>query len=225
MKIQDIISKIEKLENELTKAMDERKEQNVRIYTDTEKDAKAYFDDVEKKEHKIKERVSTLEAKKKEVSASINSLKPQLVSATASGNEAEFKNIQKQLAEMKANELAIAEQINMLETAEINGEESLYKAVSENHDKLLDDSGALSELWDKINNFSDKQKDFWESIEQKTKSFIGPLCLTVNPGKESKTAQQVENHYNKKGDVINSNETERIPDARNIETFRRGSYE
>lgn len=225
MKIQDIISQIKKLENELTKAMAERKEQNIQIYNATENAAKAYFDDVEEKKSKVGDRISELEVKKQEVSANIKNLQPQLVYVTAHGKKADIDDIQKRLTEMKAAELAIAEQIEMLETAEINGETSLYDTVNEHHNRLLSDSDDLSAIWDEINGFSDKQKEFWESVERKTSSFIGPLNLAVRHGKESKTAQKVENHYNKNSDVTNSNEIERNPGVRNIETVRRGSYE
>lgn len=225
MKIQNIISQIKELENKLKKAMDEREEQNIQMYNITENEAKVYFDNVKKKEQKIRERINELEIKKEEVSASIKSVQPLLVSATALGKEAEIDNIQKRLAEMRTNELAIDEQISMLETAEINGEQSLYEAVSENHDKLIDDSSGFSALWAEINSLAYEQEAFWKSIERITSSYVGPMNIPITHGKQSTAAEKVENHYNKNGDVINSNEIERSPDARNIETFRRDSYE
>ena len=121
-----------------------RNEQQV-LKADAEAAVMAYLNDVAVREARLHERIVTLSEQSKRVNMEIEQMKPALVNASVTGDDAGVMAVQEKIAQKEATLASIAAQIEMLNGAEIPGSKELYEtAIAKNAENETFATGQFS---------------------------------------------------------------------------------
>lgn len=150
------------------KAFDGLKEHNRGLARELQAACDAYFADVERRQTRIRQRIADLGQQHEDIERKIRAMQPALVDATVSGNAEAFKGVQKALADLEAAKAAIGTQLELLTSAVIPGDETLFAACEEKQAALSADNELLREAESLIHDLAKEQHSLWGKLEEST---------------------------------------------------------
>lgn len=148
----------------ITEAIKLVKQHHSKAVQEAQAACKAYFDEVEQREAKVKQRVADLTKQENDIKAKIAAMQPGLVDATVSGDTDAFDRMQDALADLEARRTAVAAQIQMLSEAAIPGNPDLYRAAIAKIEAMSKNNEQCENEIVAIRGFADRQSESWERI-------------------------------------------------------------
>ena len=209
-RIENLFSKIDKLTQELKSYIETLEKSNEDLCCEVDKASKAYFADIEIRKNNINNQIKALEMQKDETFASIKSIRPLLMEATASGNEEKIKELQSKLTELKANEAALDAQIEIFYTTPIPGNNELFEIAKGLNDTLEANSQSYHGICKKTSALAKEQAKIWQEIQKKTETtWYSPLVgfREKNDGKHSREFEQAAEYHCGKGKCVERPQT------------------
>ena len=134
--MEKILSNITKANEELDAFLTKIKEDNLKLLEAVISASNAYSADIKMREKKIKQQIEDLEERKQTISNTLENMRPHFVNATTAGDTDKIEELQKHMADLKAEEAAINTQIEFLYTTPITGNQELFDAATELNNKL-----------------------------------------------------------------------------------------
>lgn len=204
-KIENLFSKIDALTQELKSYIEALEKSNKDLCCDVDNASKAYFADIEIRKNNINNKIKALEIQKDETFASIESIRPLLMEATASGDAERIKELQSKLTELKAHEAALDAQIEFLYSTQIPGNNELYEIAKGLNDTLEADSQSYHGICKKTSALAKEQVGIWGKIQEKTETtWYSPVYgfREKNVGKHSREFEAVAEYHCGKGKCV-----------------------
>lgn len=126
----------------------------------------SYFKNVEQRENTVRLRIESLKSDLSDIAARIEAMNPVLVNATLTGNTDELNRVQSHLADLEGQRAAVNTQIQMLSTARVVGDKSLYDAAVQASADLKEAITELELLKDRICDFSSNEIELWNDLRK-----------------------------------------------------------
>lgn len=188
--MEKILSKITEANEELSTFLKKLKEENLKLLENTEKASNAYSADIIIRKKKIEEQIAGLKERKREISDTLEDIKLLFMNATTEGDTEGIQKLQKQMADLKAEETNVDAQIEFLYTTPITGNQELFDIASELNDKLRKNSDDFRIVYKSLI----KIAEYWQNVWAK---LYDEFLWTNNPGAfSSEYAKILEYHRN-----------------------------
>lgn len=225
MNLEKLIGNVRSGAEAISAFLEDARQHNRELTKGVEKACDKYFEDISKKDSKIRESIADMERQKLSIAASIQSMQPLLVNATISGNADSVKHLQEKMTELKAQEMTIDAQIEMLSTADINGADDIFADAEMKHERLSEDNKSLTEAYQQIHEFAEEQRKFWSKLSDDTSAPYSHGGYVSNYQKMRDDHSGLTKYIAREKEKIEKTSTpEKKP--RNLETarYRSGSY-
>ena len=204
-RIENLFSKIDNLTQEIKSYIETLEKSNKDLCCEVDKASKAYFADIEVRKNNINNQIKALEMQKDEIFASIESVRPLLMEATASGNVKRIRELQSKMTELKANEAALDAQIEFLYTTPIPGNNELFEIAKGLNDALEANGQGYHSICKKTSALAKEQVEIWQEIQKKTETtWYSPVVgfREKNDGKHSREFEKVAEYHCGKGECV-----------------------
>ena len=215
-KVTDIISKINVLIDELTAYVATVRTNNEPLCQEVDNASNAYFADVTVRENRIKEQIADLKNRKQAISNTLEDMRPHFVNATTEGDKDKIEELQKHMADLKAEEAALNTQIEFLYTTPITGNQELFNAATELNNKLKKNSEDFRVVYRSLIKIAEYWQRVWEKLYEE-------FLYNDNPGAFSDEYSKILEYHNNAGKCIEKSDKKAVtPNSEpiNLETNR-----
>lgn len=173
----------------ISAALEELKQSMVDAAAEAHKASRAYYADAEAKQKKIASRIELLKNQRNTFQSQIEALKKPLLSATVSGNAQKLAELKASMKTLEADKIQVSTELEMLESAHMNGAEEFYNNVVEKNDRYVAALDAYQKSMRKVYEFALKKVETYNTIHRETQYYS---CIPVYGPK----MEDLKNHYN-----------------------------
>ena len=180
--------------DKLIDALDELKSISIAASKDAKAAEDAYYANARKKEEKVAARVAKLNEQRIALQAKIGEYKYPLTNATANGDTDALDKIRSAMRALEAEKAQVVSEIELLESAYIRGDDTLYKAVELKNNRFLELKNAVLEAGRMI-----ERDQYLEKRFEKITTFLHYFTCEYTCGTSlgaGANMEKLNNHYN-----------------------------